>query len=98
MTTQEILEPRASRLAVSRNEAAVQLGCSLRHIDYLIAQGQLTKVQIGARKVAVTLALTLRPCWRGGVIQWPSQTCRRAPQMPGTPFGKSVMFGDVTIS
>jgi excisionase family DNA binding protein len=42
------------RLAVSRNEAAVQLGCSLRHIDYLIAQGKLKRVQIGVRKVAVT--------------------------------------------
>ena len=43
-----------TRLAVSRREAAAQLGCSIQHIDDLVARGALKKIPIGSRRVAIT--------------------------------------------
>lgn len=42
-------------LAVSRETAANLLDCSLDHIDVLSQRGQLERIKIGIRKVAITM-------------------------------------------
>jgi excisionase family DNA binding protein len=44
-------------LLVSRRDAAIALGISLRSIDYLLARGELPARQIGRRKMIARAAL-----------------------------------------
>ena len=48
------------RLAISRNEAARQLDVSLDTIDRMVARGELEKIQVSTRKVAITTRSLLR--------------------------------------
>ena len=58
-----------SRLAVSRHEAAHQLGCSVQHIDDLAAFGRLKKIQLGNRRVAITWASLVQLVYDGGDLK-----------------------------
>ena len=41
------------RVALSRRKTAATLDCSIDHVDDLVNQGLLEKVQIGPRRVAI---------------------------------------------
>jgi hypothetical protein len=45
------------QLLVSRRDAAIALGISLRSLDYLLARGELPSRQIGRRKMIARTAL-----------------------------------------
>ena len=53
--TTEHIPPTREPFAVSRQTAALLLDCSTDHIDVLTQRGQLERVQLGVRKVGITM-------------------------------------------
>jgi excisionase family DNA binding protein len=72
------MDPHIEKLLYSRQDAAVALSVSLRSIDYLISDGELTTRRIG-RKTLIPVT-EIRRFARGDHPEAIRKDARRAPQ------------------